>query len=156
MKIVTHGRLVILAVLLPAIVLASVFMPTVDKQQSYDAERSSAGKKFTRALWDSKLASDIRDREGQQYFDDGIASYDAQQDFRAAFTERAQNCQVLAQQAYCDAAADAFTAGYRYAETVNQTVEKARLKDTQRDNWQSDIKKGTIPSYLMRKEGGQF
>lgn len=158
MKLITPRRLVMLAIILPVIVLAGVFAPTIGSPLPYENAQAHAGRQFTNALWIGNVTTETRDWEGKQYFDEGIAAYEADLRFGETYTERFRNCQSRAADSYCKAAGDAFTAGFNFAEnsTDRVTARKAILKETQRDNWQTDIKQGTIPSYLIRKEGGQF
>lgn len=156
MKLISPRNLVFLAVLLPVVAVAYVFVPSNEGPVSYEKVRDQAGKAYSEALYDAHLGGKNKTAEGRLYFDAGAKAFDEGQDFKTTYRRRYDECVKGAAEAYCEAAGKAFTSGYFFSKKYLKRNQAYLLKMTQRDNWQSDIKKGTIPSYLMRKEGGQF
>lgn len=157
MKAITPKKLVVLAILLPVIVLAFVFLPSLVSPMTYDQARDRAGASFTRTLWDAKITTDVKDWEGRQYFDQGVDSFEKGENYKSGFTDRNANCISRAPAEYCRAAGNAFAAGYSFAargekEQVSKLrrVRQDMLKGTQENNWRDDIRDSGVPSYLAR------
>lgn len=156
MKRISPRSLVFLAILLPVMAVAYVFSPSNEGPVRYETVRDQAGQDYSEALYDAHLDGKNKAGDGRMYFDAGAKAFDEGQDFKITYRLRYDECVKGAAEAYCDAAGKAFTRGYFFSKKYLKRNQAYLLKMTQRDNWQSDIKKGTIPSYLMRKEGGQF
>lgn len=115
MKLLTPGRLVIAAMLLPVVVLASVFAPSIAIPASYEVTRERAGAAFTKALWSANLTTENRDWEGKNLFDQGTKAYDSGADFKPVYKTIYRECLAQANEKYCAAAADSFSKGFSYA-----------------------------------------
>lgn len=152
MKYITPRKLVLAALLLPVMVMAGVFLPATPSLR-YDEAQQAAGEKFTKILWSYNLTTKTRDWEGRQYFDDGVKAFEDGLSFKQTYRERLANCLARSKVGYCEAASEAFSSGYSFAEssTDQETARKAVFKVAQEDNWQTDVKNGKLPSYLIRQ-----
>lgn len=151
MKLITPRNLVFLAILLPAVAVAYVFIPSNEGPVSYEKVRDQAGQDYSEALYDAHLEGKNKAGEGRMYFDAGAKAFDEGQDFKTTYRLRYDECVKGAAEAYCDAAGKAFTSGYFFSKKYLKRNQAYLLKMTQRDNWQSDIENSGIPSYLVRK-----
>lgn len=111
---ITPAKLVLLAVLLPAIVVPVALLGGADGALTYDQAISQASRNFTHRLWEAQQSTDIKDDEGQQFFEDGIRAAESGVSFRTAYSQFNKGCREFtgANVAYCEAAGEAYSAGY--------------------------------------------
>lgn len=118
MKILSPAGLVLVAMALPVVVLASVFGPSLTAPASYEVSRERAGSGFTKALWSANLTTENRDWEGKNLFDQGVAAYDSGAEFKPVYKDIYRECLAQANEKYCAAAGESFSKGFSYARSA--------------------------------------
>lgn len=151
MKLITPRNLVILAMFMSVTAVATVFVPANQSPVSYEKIRDQAGKDYADALYDANFNGKGKEAEGRVYFDAGARAFDQGQTFKESYTGRYNECIKSTAYAYCEAAGKAFSEGYFYSDKYQRRNQAYILKQTQRDNWQTDVKNGKLPSYLIRQ-----